>query len=138
VRTWHELAWDLFPTLHEQLADSTNSLYELFSALDMLLSEAHGSQNRELLARIYFFGEWCLASRDPEVSNAAGVAFWEHVFDDWLARFEVIPYLSPRVIADISPLWEWCLSAEKVEEIKGLVDRRRERIYLSWQDDLAR
>jgi hypothetical protein len=137
VRDWTELASDLFPTLQEELTEPNSSLYDFLTSLDQLRTVAQSSRDRELLARIYFFCEWCLVHPDREIWNAAAVGFWEHLFDDWLARFHAIPYLSPRVIADIWPLWEWRLSADQLVEVTQLLARRTETRFEAWQGNLV-
>lgn len=36
----------------------------------------------DLLSRMWKYGLWCLAARSDQVSNAAAVAFFEHIFDE--------------------------------------------------------
>lgn len=47
----------------------------------------------DLLGRIWAYGQWCLAARSDNVSNAAAVAFFEHILD-WPERAAMLPKIT--------------------------------------------
>jgi hypothetical protein len=80
----------------------------LYFDLLPMVREAHDNDDHDLLMRIYCFAQWCHAQEAKDLWNAAGVAFYEHLFDERKYWVEVIPWLSPSVIADCWSLWETC------------------------------
>src|SRR5437764_15482473 len=129
MAAWRRRALGLFPELREQLQRRDFSIYMLFFDLLPMAREAHDTNHAELLRRIYGFAEWCLEQKAKDLWNAAGVAFYEHLFDRWQYWGKVVPWLSPRVISECWSLWEARLSEEEPEEIRRLIDGRREHLY---------
>ena len=102
----------------------------LFFELLPMARQAHKASDDETLRRIYGFSEWCFGQKAKDMWNAAGVAFYEHLFDDHPSVWpEVVQWLSPSVIEGVWGLWEWRLSAEELAEVKRLIEGRRQRRY---------
>ena len=119
MATWRRKAIGLFPDLRSELNDREYGIYQLFSDLRPMVREAHDSGQHEMLRRIYGFASWCLDQNAKDVWNAAGVSFYEHLFDDRKYWEAVIPWLSPEVIKECWGLWESRLSQSDFEELKG-------------------
>ncbi|HTI26929.1 MAG TPA: hypothetical protein VL652_38450, partial [Kutzneria sp.] len=64
---------------------------------------------------------WCFEQPGRFLSNAAVVSFYEHVFDDWDLRHDVARRLPTEVMAQVRPLWEWRLPADKLAEVDRLL-----------------
>jgi len=129
VSVWRRRALELFPFLRHSLL--TGSVYEVFFLLPDV-SEVFASGDTNLLQRMFGFAEWCAEQNAKDLWNAAGVVFYEHLFDgnNWAHREEVVKFLSPRVVADCSGLWEHWLSAEKLAKVQQLLAERTEHLYL--------
>lgn len=69
-----------------------------------------------------------------QLPNAVGIAFYEHLFDDWSLRKLVVPWLSPEVRADVSGLWELFLDQSQLAELRGLFDRDPTRRWTTLRD----
>jgi hypothetical protein len=81
MAAWRRRALELFPQLRRDLQSRDYSVYSLFFELKPMLRTAHDSGDNELLRCIYGFAEWCSQQTAKELWNAAGVAFYEHLFD---------------------------------------------------------
>ena len=79
---------------------------------------ARTTQNINMLQKIYRFAEWC--SKQPNASNlwdAADVVFYQHLFDDRTADWEVawqqvLCILSGDIINEKESLWKSRLTVE--------------------------
>ena len=127
MAAWRRRALEYFPQLGAELQDSEYSIYMLFFDLLPMVRHAHDLGEAELARRIYEFAEWCLNQTTGDLSNAAGVAFYEHLFDSNCHRAETIRRLSPDVIATCRPLWEARLSEDEMAELRPLMPRRIRR-----------
>lgn len=118
---WRGEASARFPELRPYLErDSWSCHVFLFEVLQLAL-EAHRTGDEELLARSYGFARWCFTQPGRFLSNAAVVSFYEHVFDDWDLRHHVAARLPAEVMAQVRPLWEWRLPADKLAEVDRLL-----------------
>jgi len=92
-----------------------------------MVRDAHRAGDDELVRRTYVFAKWCLDEKGGELSNAAAVAFYEHLFDekpDWPL---VIPWLSTNVIEGCWALWEFRLPKGELARLRELIENRRDR-----------
>src|SRR5690348_1341552 len=113
MAAWRRKAFELFPDLRRDVERPDYSAGLLFiEHLLPAVREAHATNDRERLRKIYAYAEWCLRQTAKELWNSAGVCFYEHVFDgpqaDWP---RVIPWLSRYVVDNCWMLWEWGLGA---------------------------
>jgi hypothetical protein len=121
----------LFPDLRPEVEKPDYTIYQAFFDLLPRVREAHLSGDEESLRRIYGFAEWCAEQPAQHLWNAAGVAFYEHLFDSdrqlWGA---MVRLLSPRVVAKHWVLWESRLPGEHLAEVRRLlVDRCGPRFH---------
>lgn len=120
----------LFPELRRDVERWGCSIYEVFFELLPASREAHKTGDIEALHRIYGFAEWCFEQKAKDLWNAAGVAFYEHLFDGGQSHWaEIVKWLSPKIVKDCWSLWEHQLSAEKLAEVGRLISERREVYY---------
>jgi hypothetical protein len=97
------------------------TVYSAFFELLPRVRTAHQDGDTEALRRIYGFAEWCMAQKAKDIWNAAGVTFYEHLFDSHRSLWpEFVRWLSPRVVKDVRGLWEWRLSEEELAEVRRL------------------
>lgn len=130
MATWRRKALALFPDLRRDLQRPDFSVYMLFFDLLPRVRQAHQDDNVDALGRIHGFAAWCIEQNAKDLRNAAGVAFYEHLFDSHRSLWsEFVRWLSPRVLADCWALWEARLSAEDLAEIRRLIAERREPRY---------
>jgi hypothetical protein len=130
---WRRRAIADFPSLLMVRLDLDYSPYWLFytDLLPMVRAAAHEHPDPTLLKRIFDYAEWSLG-QGGDLANAAGVSFYEHLFDareDWVT---VLPYLSPAVVRACWPLWEarWELwesrtSRDEVQRLRETLAPRR-------------
>ena len=99
---WRTLALKLFPEHKECISskDEEFAIYNLFFQLRAQFAEAISSGDSELAAKIIGFTGRCLegelASDGEDLALAAGVSFFEHIFEDtprkrWPAIFSCMP-----------------------------------------------
>jgi hypothetical protein len=127
MAAWRRRALEYFPQLRAELQRAEYTIYMLFFDLLPMVRADHESGDAELARRIYEFAEWCLNQTTGDLSNAAGVAFYEHLFDSNCHRAATIRRLSPDVIATCRPLWEARLSAHEMAELRPLIPRQIRR-----------
>lgn len=126
MSTWRRKALGLFPELRLDLQRPDFTVYMLFFELLPTSREAHKAGDFQRLRRIYGFAEWCSEKRAKDLWNAAGVAFYEHLFDDHPSlRRDIVRWLSPKVVAAVWGLWEPRLSVEDLADVKRLLAERR-------------
>jgi len=130
MAAWRHRALALFPELRRDLNGEGYSIYQLFFDLVPRLEKAHADEDDLFLKRAYGFASWCASQKAKDLWNAAGVAFYEHVFDRWNQRHAVVPWLSPQAIADSWSLWELRLNPAQLSELRTLFANRREHKYL--------
>jgi hypothetical protein len=126
---WRRKALELFPNLRRELNDREYTIYVLYFDLLPMVREAHEENDCDLLRRIYGFAAWCFDQKAKDVWNSAAVAFYEHLFDERKLWSRVIPWLSPKVITECWPLWEFRLSAEELKDIQRLITARKKHAY---------
>ena len=130
MANWRRKVLTLFPELRIEAQQPGFTVYSTFFHLLPTVRQAHKDDNEELLRRIYGFAEWSLEQRAKDMWNAAGVAFYEHLFDSHPTLWpDMVQWLSPRVVADCSGLWEFRLTTEAFVEVNRLLAGRRRHRY---------
>jgi hypothetical protein len=129
MAAWRRHALELFPTLREDINSGDYTIYMLYFDLLPMVRDAHDANDRDVLRKIYSFAEWCLAQQSEDLWNAAGVAFYEHLFDETGYRPQVAPWLSPKVVEECWSLWKVRLSTQELLEVERLIAQRREHAY---------
>lgn len=130
MSSWRRKVLTLFPDLRPEAERPDLTIYGVFFELLPRVRTAHEEGDTEALRRIYGYAEWCSEQEAKDLWNAAGVAFYEHLFDSHRSLWpEIVRWLSPRVVADCMSLWEWRLSAEDLAEVQRLVAGCREPLH---------
>jgi hypothetical protein len=99
MSVWRRRAIESFPELRRELSNrqEITNPYSLWFELLALWSDAHRSNDEEMVKRIYGYAEWCSRQRAEDLWNSVGVCFYEHVLDE--GRCEtVLPRLSDETI----------------------------------------
>jgi hypothetical protein len=123
MAAWRRKAFELFPELRDDIESDAFSPYALFFMLLPFTRQAHRRGDDDALRRAYGFAQWCHHQRrGSELPNAVAVAFFEHLFDDWSVREDVVPWLSPVVRRDVWTLWDARLSEPQLSELRQLFD----------------
>jgi hypothetical protein len=133
LNRWQPLAGEMLPEVWTALwqqedwnSGSSDSLMQLFFILLPAVRVAHRKNDEEFLLRAYAFAQWCASQPEKEFWNPAGVAFFEHVFDEDRPS-DIVAWLSPKIFADIESLLEFRLGAERSREIKKMFAARTVR-----------
>lgn len=131
MATWRRKVLALFPDLRLDVQRPDFSIYMVFFDLLPRVREAHQDGDIETLRRVYGFAEWCFEQKKAkDLWNAAGVAFYEHLFDSHRSLWpEFVRWLSPRVIEGCWGLWEWRLSEKELAEVRQLIDDCRKPLF---------
>ena len=117
MATWRRHASKLLPELWAD-EDDRETPYLFFFAVVPFVRDAHRRRDEDALRRAYAFARWCL-QEGGDLGNAAGVAFYEHVFDSWDVHSDVMRWLNAEVVADCWPLWEARLDSEKLAVLQA-------------------
>jgi hypothetical protein len=121
MAVWRQKALVYFPELAAELRETNYTIYQLFFDLTPMAEQAHRNRDTDSLKRIYGFAEWCLHQSDKDLWNSAGVAFYEHIFDDRSLRDQIVPWLSSEVISQVKGLWEMMLPREAYRELNEVL-----------------
>jgi hypothetical protein len=118
MATWRRKAAAAFPRHSRALGDPEFSIHHLFFELLPDARAAHDAGDDEALSAIYGFAAWAFEQRD--LSNAAAVSFYEHLFDGtpvmhWKAVAEHIP---SHIARDLVPLWRGRLGDERLQMLR--------------------
>lgn len=116
---------ELFPDLRRDLTEQDSSVYSLFFDLKPLLRDAFDRDDAELVRRIFGFAEWCAAQTAQPLWNAAGVAFYEHLFDYPAYSEHVVPWLSSVVVYTHWWLWEAMVSPAEWARVAPWLEAKR-------------
>jgi hypothetical protein len=125
VAVWRRRALELFPDLRRELSRRGYSVYSLFFDLKPLLREAFDRGDAELVRRIFGFAEWCAKQSAQPLWNAAGVSFYEHLFDYPAYSERMVPWLSPVVVFNHWGLWEAMVTPGEWARVASLLEAKR-------------
>jgi hypothetical protein len=132
MAAWRRKLIALFPDLRAVVCEADYTTYSAFFDLLPRCRDAHTRSDIAELSRIYGFAEWCLNQKSEKLWNPAGVCFYEHLFDSSSSLWsEIIPWLSPAVIASCMGLWESRLSNEEMRLLESLLKLCDTKMYLT-------
>lgn len=117
---WRSKAGELLPELRASSATSW-SVHVFFAELVDLVLTAHHAGDVDRLQRAYGFASWCLQQPSRFLADAAVLSFYEHLFDDWELRFEVVKWLPDGLAARLRPLLQWRLPTPRLVEVDRLL-----------------
>jgi hypothetical protein len=117
VATWRRQAAELLPELWAD-EDDRETPYLFFFAVLPFVRDAHRRRDDDALRRGYAFARWCL-QQGGDLGNAAGVSFYEHLFDSWDVHADVLRWLDATVVDECWPLWEARLDRNKLAVIRS-------------------
>lgn len=130
MANWRRKVLSLFPEMRRDAERPDFTVYMVFFDLLPRVRSAHDDADEETLRRIYGFAEWCSEQKAKDLWNAAGVAFYEHLFDSHQRIWsDVVQWLSPYVVENVWGLWEWRLNADTLEHVRRLFAERRRHRY---------
>ena len=132
MAAWRRRALELFPQLRRDLSARDYTVYSLFFDLKPLLRDAYGAGDDGLIRRMYEFAEWCARQTAQPLWNAAGVAFYEHLFDYPEYSERAVPWLSPRVVFMHWELWEAMVATEEWARVSPLLEAKRSAGEREW------
>jgi hypothetical protein len=81
MSVWRRKAMECLPEKKTEFEHPGTTIYGVFIELLPALVEAHKGDNTERLHKIYEFAEWCYKQKANDLWNAAGVSFYEHLYD---------------------------------------------------------
>jgi hypothetical protein len=81
MSVWRHKAIECFPEGRAEFQHPQTSIYTVFSTLLSATVAAHKAGDYNRLKQYYAFAEWCSQQNAPELWNAAGVSFYEHLGD---------------------------------------------------------
>ena len=129
MSTWRRTALELFPELERDLRSSRvgYTVYSLLRDLHVSAQKAHARGDTQELEKIYGYAEWCSRQQAEDLWNAAGVAFYEHLFESERDVDRVLPFLSAYAIRKHWDLWAvWY--EDRWPAIRGKLEQRLEEL----------
>jgi hypothetical protein len=77
-----------------------------------------------MLRRSSGYAYWAREQPDDDIQNAAGVSFYEHLFDERWMRPLVISWINGTIVREYARLRELRLSPDDLDEVRQLLRRR--------------
>ena len=127
MATWRRRAIQAFPELRGDLNDPDYTITLLFFDLLSAVRDAHRADDQERLRAIYEFAHWCAEQSSKLLWNAAGVAFYEHLFDERWMWEATARWLTADVRSNHAGLWAYRLSPKDFAEVERLLARTAPR-----------
>lgn len=134
MAVWRRRALEAFPQLRRDLNRGDYTVYALFFDLLPMARAAHEAEDDDMLRRIYAYAEWCARQTAKDLWNAAGVCFYEHLFDLPDAVRQVIPWLSPFAVFTHWGLFEWMVPAAMWLKVRPLLEAKRVQGEHEWEE----
>src|SRR5262245_40853185 len=122
MSAWRRRALELFPKIGCDSPETT--IYTVFFDLLPLCRQAHAANDEELLGRIYGFADWCFRQRAGELSNAAAVAFYEHLADAETTLAEFSRRVQPDVFHCVAPLLADRAGQARIQRLRAEYEER--------------
>lgn len=127
MATWKARALASFPEFQSDIQRPDYTIYLLFFDLLPAAREAHRTNDEDRLAAIYNFAEWCSRQTALALWDAAGVGFFEHIFDERWMWESAAPWLSGKVRADCRGLWQARLTPAEFADLTRLLEASEPR-----------
>lgn len=103
MSAWRRKLIELLPDERKEW-EQEDSVYLALGTLLELLEQAVCNDDEARIRNIFAFAEWCHAQRGTDLSNAAGVAFYEHLADVPQVSVATPRYLKRAIFEEIAPL----------------------------------
>jgi hypothetical protein len=118
MSTWRRKAIQIFPDLRQEFEKPGFNIYGVFFELLPRVRDAHARDDMAELRRIYGFARWCFEQEHGDLSNAAAVAFYEHLVDERGTREEIPRWLPPKIFRACEPLFQARLAPGEFMELR--------------------
>ena len=118
MSAWRRKALELFPDLRIEIQHGESTIYTVFFELLPRCRQAHHERNTEELEKIYGYAEECFRSRNKEMWNAAGVAFYEHLGDEPATRDEMHLWVKPDIFEDVAGLLKYMMKQSEFNVVR--------------------
>jgi len=137
MSAWRRAALECVPELRQKI-EKAETLTYVWIELWLAFVEAYEEPKRDdLIAEIYHFAKWCLASKDLEVRSAVWIGFFEHLgsyaIEKGSRSLEVVKdmarHISVRQFGSVRVALGYFITAKQLED---LADRHRKEIP-KWQ-----
>jgi hypothetical protein len=117
MSTWRRKAIETFPDLRQEFEKPSISIYGVFFELLPRVRDVHARGDTAELHRICDFARWCFEQEHGDLSNAAAVAFNEHLVDERGTRDEIPRWLPPKIFKACEPLFQARLTPDEFMEL---------------------
>ena len=135
MAAWRRKLIALFPELRQEAEATDFAPYDALVELLPKCRRAHELNDHEALVSVYAFAEWCSNQDAKELWNSAGVSFYEHLFDTPRVMWpDIIPWLSPQIVAACRGLWEFRLTTEDFQKVSDLIRNCKSPRHQDLQD----
>ncbi len=117
MSVWRQKAIQCLPENRVEFENPNTSIYEVFSELLHAIIEAHKNNNTDRLQLIYGFADWCFKQNAKELWNAAGVSFYEHLYDYKETRESFTKWIKKDIYRDVRVLLELSVNKTELEKL---------------------
>ncbi len=122
VPRWRDLAQVMLPEIYSE--ERPDSIYDLFLEMIVRIRKLHEAGDTDQLARVHAFAEWSSSHKEFDISNAAGVSFYEGLFDRGVPVEQVVPWLCRARYEEVKSLIEHSCRPATVKRLEqAMTDR---------------
>jgi hypothetical protein len=125
MEEWYKKAIEAFPDLIDHFAMDGDTTYGVFSALCYTMeNDWLPSNNRQEIQKAFDYAHWAADQEEDDLWNAAGVGFFEHVFEKMDYFGIVVSYLTKDDVRAYMDLWEMFCEKGRFEELQDKLKQR--------------
>lgn len=136
--SWRHKALDLAPSrlldkstgFRRQLLDVDASPRVVTERFRRTLEQHWKTLSDDEKRNVFMFAEWCLRQFDSRFRDGAYDGFYAPLFDNRERNWaDIVPWLSPFIIAHCWPLWEARLTPDELTLLQEMIATRTETRY---------
>lgn len=136
MSVWRRKAIESFPELRKEFEDPETSIYGVFLELLPMAREAHSTNDRETLVKIYTYASWCARQKEQILWNAAGVSFYEHLVENEMTLEGIPEWVPSDIFVETKGLMALMLNdADKYAELIRAYNKRNKTNFPTIEQD---
>jgi hypothetical protein len=133
MSAWRRVALERFPKLREEIERSEN-VSMLWTDLYLRFFRAHEEPvDLEMIRRCYEYAWWCFnESKNPDVTDAVGMGFYENLPTDKLVRQRLAEHLTTEQFEKAAGYICHFLDPEQFNQFREEFKEQRRQVERKW------
>jgi len=113
---WRQKGLKLLPELESDFNDEEFTPYLALTEVKNIALTALKSNKNHLVEKCFEYAEWCFRQDEEDLWNAAGICFYEYIYDQDEVLEKVVEIVSIEIFEDIKGLLEQRYSGDRSEK----------------------